>query len=74
MGCVVKGKHIMMISYKLHGMNLPRYDSDDYDDLEDYFDMLTDTFVYARNVSIWMCSINDCYSVGSKYIDNAVQY
>lgn len=65
---------MMLISYKLHGMNLPRYDSDEYDDLENYFDMLTDTFVYARNVSIWMCSFYDCYGVGSKYIDNAVQY
>ena len=56
MGAVVKGKHMMMISYNLHGMTLPRYDSDEYDDLEDFFDMLTDTFVYARNVSIWVCS------------------
>ena len=37
-------------------MTLPRYDSEDYDELEDYFDMLTDSFVYASNVGIWMCS------------------
>ena len=74
MGAVEKGRHMMMISYNLHGMTLPRYDSDEYDDLENYFEMLTDSFVYARNVSIWMCSFYDCYSVGSKNIDNAVQY
>ena len=59
MGAVAKGKHMMMISYNLHGMTLPPYDSEDYDELEDYFDMLTDTFVYASNVSIWMCSFYD---------------
>ena len=74
MGVVGKGKHMMMISYNLHGMTLPRYDSDEYDELEDYFDMLTDSFVYARNVSIWMCSYHDCYSVGSDNIDTAVRY
>ena len=74
MGAVEKGNHMMMISYNLHGMTLPRYDSDEYDDLEDYFDMLTQSFVYARNVSIWMCSFYDCRSVGSRTIDNAVQY
>ena len=74
MGGVVKGKHMMLISYNLHEMTLPRYDSDEYDDLEDYFDMLIESFVYARNVSIWMCSFYDCHSDGSKYIDNAVQY
>ena len=74
MGVVEKGKHMMMISYNLHGMTLPRYDSDEYDELEDYFDMLTDSFVYARNVSIWMCSYHDCYSVGSDNIDTAVRY
>ena len=35
MGAVEKGKHMMMISYNLHGMTLPRYDSDEYDDLDD---------------------------------------
>ena len=74
MGAVAKGQHMMMISYNLYGMTLPPYDSEDYDELEDYFDMLTDSFVYARNVSIWMCSYYDCRSVGSKNIDNAVQY
>ena len=74
MGAVVKGKHMMMISYNLHGMTLPPYDSDEYDELEDYFDMLTDSFVYERNVSIGMCSYYDCHTVGSRTIDNAVQY
>ena len=74
MGGTVKGKHMMMISYNYDGMLLPRYDSEEYDDLEEHFDMLTDTFVYARNVSIWMCSYYDCYSVGSRNIDTAVQY
>lgn len=74
MGAVAKGKHMMMISYNLHGMLLPRYDSEEYDELEDYFDRLTDTFVYASNVSIWMCSFYDCYSVGSTNIDTAVRY
>ena len=74
MSGVVKGKHMMMISYNLHGMTLPPYDSDEYDELEDYFDMLTDSFVYARNVSIWMCSYHDCDSVGDENIDTAVRY
>ena len=74
MGALARGKHMMMISNNLHGMTLPRYDSDEYDDLEDYFDMLIDSFVYARNVSIWMCSFYDCYSVDSKNIDDVVQY
>ena len=74
MGGVVKGKHMIMISTNYNGMTLPRYDSDEYDDLEDCFDMLTDTFVYASNVSIWMCSYYDCYSVGSKKSEDVVQY
>ena len=74
MGAVEKGKHMMLISYNLDGMLLPRYDSEEYDELEDYFDRLTDSFVYASNVSIWMCSFYDCHGVGSRYIDTAVQY
>ena len=74
MGAVVKGKYMMMISNNYDGITLPPYDSDKYDELEDYFDMLTDTFVYASNVSIWMCSYYDCHTVGSRTIDNAVQY
>ena len=74
MGAVVKVKHMMMISYDIHGMLLPSYDSEEYDELVDYFDRMTDTFVYASNVGIWMCSYYDCRSVGSKNIDNAVQY
>ena len=74
MGAVEKGKHMMMISYNLHGMLLPRYDSEEYDDLEDYFDRLTDTFVYASNVSIWMCSFYDCHGVGSKNVRDVAQY
>ena len=71
---VGKGKHYMIISNNDYGMTLPSYDSDDYDDLEDYFDMLTDTFVYARNVSIWMCSYYECYSVLSRNLEGGVQY
>ena len=74
MGAVEKGKHMMLISYNLDGMLLPRYDSDEYDELEEYFDRLTDTFVYVHNVSIWMCSFYDCRGVGLTNIDNAVQY
>ena len=74
MGAVAKGQHMMMISNNYDGITLPPYDSDKYDELEDYFDMLTDTFVYASNVSIWMCSYYDCHTVGSRTIDNAVQY
>ena len=55
MGGVVKGKHMMMILNNYNVITLPRYDSDEYDDLEYCFDMLTHTFVYARNVSIWVC-------------------
>lgn len=66
---------MMMISNNSYdGITLPRYDSDDYDDLEYCFDMLTETFLYASNVSIWMCSFYDCNSVGSRNIDNVVQY
>ena len=74
MSGVVKGKHMMMITNNYDGITLPPYDSDKYDELEDCFDMLTDTFLYASNVSIWMCSFYDCYSVSSKNIDNVVQY
>ena len=74
MGAVAKGKHMMMISNNYDGITLPTYDSEKYDELEDCFDMLTDTFVYASNVSIWMCSYYDCHTVGSRTIDNAVQY
>ena len=74
MGAVEKGKHMMMISNNYDGITLPPYDSDKYDGLEDCFDRLTDTFVYARNVSIWMCSYHDCDSVGDENIDTAVRY
>ena len=74
MSGVGKGKHMMMISNSFNGITLPPYDSDDYDDLEEYFDMLTDNFVYASNVSIWMCAYYDCYSVGSKNLEGVVQY
>ena len=71
---VVKGKHMMMISNNYDGITLPPYDSEKYDELEDCFDMLTDTFVYASNVSIWMCSFYDCCSVGSKHVLDVAQY
>lgn len=74
MGAVARGKHMMMISNNYDGITLPPYDSDKYDELEDCFDMLTDTFLYASNASIWMCSLYDCYSAYSKNIDDVVQY
>ena len=74
MGAVEKGKHMMMISTNYNGVYLPPYDSEKYDELEDCFDMITDTFVYASNVSIWMCSFYDCHGVGSKNVRDVVQY
>ena len=74
MGALARGKHMMMISNNYDGITLPPYDSDKYDELEDYFDRLTDTFVYASNVSIWMCSFYDCHGVGSKNVLDVAQY